>query len=185
MSTAELQAIVEKLALSQAETDRQFKATDRQFKATDRKIKELGTLFTGQWGKLVESLLASGLVEVFQKWGLGVSAVSRDYEILDATGRKLAQVDVLLHNGGEDVAVEIKTTCRPKEIDEHIDRLARVRSGRREYTEGGKKLYAAVAALKYEAEADIYAEKKGFFVLKSSDGLVEIGNREGFKPRAY
>jgi hypothetical protein len=178
VSTAELQAIVEKLALSQAETD-------RQFKATDRKIKELGTLFTGQWGKLVESLLASGLVEVFQKWGLGVSAVSRDYEILDATGRKLAQIDVLLHNGGEDVAVEIKTTCRPKEIDEHIDRLARLRSGRREYSEGGKKLYAAVAALKYEAEADIYAEKKGFFVLKSSDGIVEIGNREGFRPRVY
>jgi hypothetical protein len=182
---SELRELVTDLARSTKELRQSQKETDRQFKATDRKIKELGTLFTGQWGKLVESLLASGLVEVFQKWGLGVSAVSRDYEILDATGRKPAQIDVLLHNGGEDVAVEIKTTCRPKEIDEHIDRLARLRSGRREYSEGGKKLYAAVAALKYEAEADIYAEKKGFFVLKSSDGIVEIGNREGFRPRAY
>jgi hypothetical protein len=39
MSTAELQQIVERLALSQKETD-------RQMKETDRKIKELSGLFT-------------------------------------------------------------------------------------------------------------------------------------------
>ncbi len=174
---------------SQKETDQQLRETEQVLKKSkldvDRKFKELSTLFTGQWGKLVEALLSSGLVEVFQAWGLGVTAVSRDYEVRDAERRKVAQVDVLLHNGGEDVAVEVKTTCRPADIDEHIDRLSRLCSVRSEYADGGKNLYAAVAALKFEAEADRYAEKKGFFVVRSADGVVMIGNGAGFQPKAY
>ena len=41
MSTAELRQIVERLALSQRETDRQMQETDRKMQETDRKIREL------------------------------------------------------------------------------------------------------------------------------------------------
>ena len=46
MSTAELQAIVEKLAISQSETDRQMHETSREMKesknSVDKHLKELG-----------------------------------------------------------------------------------------------------------------------------------------------
>jgi len=192
MSTAELQAIVAAnaqtiadLRKSQSETDRQIKETDRQMKATDRKIKELSHLFTTQWGKLVEALMEPGCVKLFRERGIAVTRASTNQEWFREDGSKLAEVDVFLVNGGEDVAVEVKTTCQPKDIDEHIERLAKIKAHRPEYRDGRKKLYAAVAALKYSAQADDYAKRKGFYVLKSSDGIVTIENEVGFTPTAY
>lgn len=199
MSTAELQAIVEKLALSQAETDRQMKETDRQMKETDKKmqetnlqmketdqkIKALSNLFTTQWGKLVEALVEPGCVKLFRQRGIAVTRACTNQEWFRQDGSKIAEVDVFLVNGGEDVAVEVKTTCQPKHIDEHIERLAKIKASRVEYRDGTKKLFAAVAALKFTAQADEYARRKGFYVLKSSNGIVSIENEEGFEPTAY
>ena len=199
MSTAELQEIVTKLALSQAETarqmqatdrqmkatDLQMKATDQQMKATDRKIKELSELFTGQWGKLVEALLEPGCVKLFRERGVAVTRACTNQEWFDNEGIKIAEVDVFLVNGGEDVAIEVKTTCQPKDIDEHIERLAKIKALRLEYRDGTKNLYGAIAALKYNAEADSYAKKKGFYVLKSRDGIVCIENAKNFTPTSY
>lgn len=178
MSTAELKEIVANLAKSQAETD-------RQMKETDRKLKELSELFTGQWGKLVEALVNAGLPSLFRSVGIKVHQVSRRHEVVDDLGRKLAEVDILLHNGGEDVAVEVKTTCRPKDIDEHIERLGVLHESILTYSSGSKKLYGAVAALRYEADADVYAKKKGMYVLESREGLFSVTNGDGFKPNAW
>lgn len=183
MSTAELQKIVEKLAISQAETDRQMKETGLQMKETDKKIKGLSDLFTGQWGKLVEALVDSGLPNLFRRWDIAVRQVSRGHEIYD-NGVKIAEIDILLHNGGEDVAVEVKTTLRSGDVKEHLARLEKVRAAVPIYSTGSKKLYGAVAALKYDAEADLYAERQGMFVLKSSEGIFEIANEGGFRPKA-
>jgi hypothetical protein len=35
-----------------------FQETDKKFQETDKKIKELAALFTTQWGKLVEQIIA-------------------------------------------------------------------------------------------------------------------------------
>jgi hypothetical protein len=203
MSTDELRELVASLAVAQKETDRQLQETDRQlketdrqlketnrdlkshFRETDRKIRDLSTLFTGQWGKLVEALLGSGLPELFRARGIPVRATSRDIEVQDDTGQRVAQVDVMVHNGEEDIAVEVKTTCRPEDVNEHLERLRRLRELLSLYASGSKKLYGGIAALKYEAAADQYAEKKGLFVLKCTEGIVTIENRPDFRPRAF
>jgi len=199
MSIAELKKIVADLArstheltASQKETDRQMKETDRQMKETDwkmqetaQKIKDLSQLFTNQWGKLVEALMEPGCVQLFRQRGIAVTRAGTNQEWFREDGSKVAEVDVFLVNGGEDIAVEVKTTCQPKHIDEHIERLARIKALRSEYRDGSKKLYAAVAALKYSAQADEYARRKGFYVLKSKDGIVSIDNETGFEPTVY
>jgi len=198
MSTAELKEIVAELARSTKElrdsqklTDVQLKESERQLERTSREVernsremRELRRFFNDQWGKLVEALLGAGLPELFQARGIEVTESGRDIEILGPSGRKLAQIDVMVRNGGEDIAVEVKSTCRPADIDEHVARLARVRNAKREYSEGVKKLLGAVAALSYAADADVYAEKKGLFVLKISDGVVSIQNSPDFRPKA-
>lgn len=153
-------------------------------KETDKKIKGLSELFTGQWGKLVEALVDSGLPKVFRKQGIAVRQVSRRHEIYDGAV-KIAEIDVLLHNGGEDVAVEVKTTLRSKDVKEHLARLKKVRAAVPAYSTGGKKLYGAVAALKFDAEADLFAERQGMFVLKSSEGIFEIINGSGFRRKGH
>ena len=60
------------------QTDRQMKQTDRQMKQTDRRIdkrmKKLEGLFTGQWGKLMESLVEGDLVPLLQARGISVQS---------------------------------------------------------------------------------------------------------------
>ncbi len=184
-SIAETRKFDKEFRESVRELRKSQKETDRQFKETDQKIKDLGNLFTCQWGKLVEALLGSGLPELFQSRGIRVTEAGPNVEFLDAEGRKAAQVDVMVRNGEEDIAVEVKTTCRPADIAEHIDRLARVRAAKPEYRSGAKKLYGAVASLKFEAESDRHAEKKGFFVLDCGEGAVSIRNHPDFKPKAF
>ncbi len=185
MSTVELREFINDLAKSQAETDRQMKETSEQMKETDKKIKGLNDLFTSQWGKLVEALVDSGLPKLFRARGIEVKQQGRRHEFLDGGSlRKIAEIDVLLHNGGEDVAVEVKTTLRVKDVKEHVARLEKVRAAVPVYRDGGKRLFGAVAALKFEAEADVYAERQGFFVLKSAAGMFEITNAAAFVPRA-
>jgi hypothetical protein len=176
---------VKETAQQMKETDRQMKETDRQMKETDRKLRETNKLFNDHWGKLVEALMASGLVELFRARGMVVSDAGRDVELFAADGHKVAQIDVLVRNGDEDVAVEVKTTCRPKDIDEHIERLGKVHAVKEDYQKGRKKLYGAVAALSFVADADLYAERKGFFVLKCGEGIATIRNKPDFKPKTY
>ena len=57
MSTAELQQIVERLALSQQETARQ--------------MQEISGLFTSQWGKLVEALMRPARYNCFRRGACG------------------------------------------------------------------------------------------------------------------
>ncbi len=178
MSTAELQQMVTQLVKSQKETD-------RQMKETHRRLGELGTLFTNQWGKLVEALLRSGLQKLFRARGIAVSEVSRNLELFDpATGHKKAEIDVFLQNGGEDVAVEVKTTCRVADVKDHMARLKLMRSLVKDYSQG-KKLYGGIAALQYDSEADVFAEKQGMYVLRSTEGVVTITNAGDFVPKAW
>jgi len=71
-----------------AETDRRFKETvreikedfketdrrlDKRFEETDKKIKELASLFTGQWGKLIEALVKPSALKLFRERGVKVT----------------------------------------------------------------------------------------------------------------
>ena len=56
------------------ETDRRMQETDRQMKETDHRIKKLNDLFTGQWGKLMESLVEGDLVKLLKERQIKVEA---------------------------------------------------------------------------------------------------------------
>ncbi len=167
-----------------AEEEKRRKAAEKRSKEADRQMAQLRELFTGQWGKLMESLVHAGLPGIFQAAGIAVTRVAQNEELFHGE-RKIAEVDLLLRNGDEDVAVEVKTTCRPEHIDEHVRRLGKLHEWIPEYAEGRKKLYGAVAALKYTAEADTYAQKKGMYVLKGKGGIFAISNERDFRPVSY
>ena len=192
----DLKELVASLAVAQKETDRQQKETDRQlketdlrlserFKATDRQIKGLNRLVNTRWSRLVEALLGSGLPGLFRARGIAVQTMNRRFERFDESGRRVLEVDVMVCNGGEDIAVEVKTTCRPEDVDEHIERLALLHSLQPEYRNGMKMLFGAVAALSFDAGADSYAEKRGLFVLKCGEGVTTIENAPDFRPKAF
>jgi len=164
------------------ETDRKFQETDQQFKETDKKIKELSGLFTSQWGKLVEALVRPACLSLFQRRGI---AIERSMENVKAKHNgDTMEIDVLLVNDSELVIVEVKTTCRNKNITELKEDLIRFKTFFPEFSH--YKVYGAIAALKYDAESDKYAYRNGLFVIKTTgEGVVEIDNDQEFVPVAY
>ena len=167
------------------ETDRIIKEnareTDRQMKETDRRLKELNKLFTGQWGKLMESLVEGELVNLLKEKGIEVGHTATNLK--DNTGERRWEVDILAVNGDEVVAVEVKTTLNVEYVDRFVDFLKDFKTLLREHRD--KKVYGAVAYLRADQSSDIYAEKQGLYVIRATGNSAKIINGKGFRARKF
>ena len=113
------------------ETDKrlaeQMKETDRrlakQMKETDRQIGKLGNRF----GEMVEYMIVPNLVAKFQELGFEFEKTHCDTEIRDQKHNIFTEVDVFLENGDKVMIVEIKTKPNVDDINDHIERMEKLR----------------------------------------------------------
>lgn len=163
------------------ETDVRFKETDAKFQETDKKIKQAFDLFEGQWGKLMESLVEGDLLNLLQARGIKVRDMyTRRKGNYQGTSYEF---DIIAHNGGEIVVVEIKTTLRVGHVKKFIKRLEKIKTWLPEYKD--LKIYGAIAFLKTEEESDTFALSKKLFVIRATGDSASITNPIDFKPRAF
>ena len=159
-----------------------FKETDIQFKKTDKKINQVLGLFTSQWGKLVEAIIAPSCLKLFKERGIDVTGIYPNVKVHH--GNLQGEFDVVLRNGSEVVIVEIKTTFTKEIVDDFLEKMAIVREYFPEY--GEKKFYGAIAAIKYDENSHRYAYKKGLFVLiNKGENIVKIANDDKFVPLEF
>jgi hypothetical protein len=151
------------------ETARQMKETDRQMKETDRKIGKLGN----RLGDVIEHIMSPKLHKKFEKHGFHFNHSSRNHEIEDHDKKRLAEVDILLENGGQVMAVEVKTHLTTKDVRDHIKRLGILRRVADEHSDTRKYL-GAVAGAVVDREVLAYALKNGFYVITPSGETVDI-----------
>lgn len=164
------------------ETALRFKETDLQFKETDRKIKELAELFTGQWGKLIESLAESGILKLLQARGIPVTNLARRLES-HKNGHHM-ELDFLLSNENELVIGEVKTTMGIQDVKKFLKKLTEFLLFFPSYK--GLIIYGAMIGLKIVSEADKFAYRNGLFVFKvGSESTLSLLNDENFKPKDY
>ena len=183
---------MEELRASQKETDRQQKETDRQLKETNQQLKRevqkvakglkhAEELFTGQWGKLVESLVEGDLTKLLNERGIEVQRnltnLKKDH------GDQRFEFDIVAVNGKEVVVVEVKTTLKVQDVDYFLEKLVSFTDFAPEYR--GKKVYGAVAFLKVNQSSNTYAEKSGLFVIRATGNSSSIINQANFKPKAF
>ena len=170
---------------SAKEADRRFQETDRTMKGNareaDRRIKYLDTLFTGQWGKLMESLVEGDLVALLQSRGIQVERTARN--IKKEIGERRWEIDILAINGDEVVVVEVKTKLNVKIIDDFITFLGDFKELNPEHKD--KKVYGAVAYLRADEFSDVHAEKKGLFVIRATGSSAKIINDKNFKAKKF
>ena len=170
------------------ETDRHMQETDRRMRETDRlnqenarRLRELNELFTGQWGKLIESLVEGDLVTLLQQRSIPVHHTVTNPR--QNYGERRWEFDILAVNGDEVVVVEVKTTLRVGDVDRFIGRLHEFPDLMPEYA--GHRIYGAAAYLKAYQESDVYAERQGLFVIRATGSSASITNRDGFTPRTF
>jgi hypothetical protein len=179
------------MAESRAEADRQMRETreqmretDRKMRETDRKIDKLGKQIGGlgnRLGEFVEGVVSPGLVRLFRERGLDVHRA-----LHDVGGNKngvALQVDILVANDVDAVAVEVKSKLSSEDVDEHLERLGKFKTLFPEFA--SKRLLGAVAAMVIPGDAAAYAGKRGLFVIGQKGEDAVLLNAEGFEPRAW
>ena len=186
MNTTEIETNFKEIWELFKETDEKFKATDRElslrFKETDRQLKRLEKLFTGQWGKLIESLAESGIVELLQERGIAITKLSRRIEA-KKNGRQ-TEIDFLITNTEELVVGEVKTTLKVGDVKDFLNRLQDFFLFFPQYKT--YKIYGAMIGVQIEEKADKFAYRKGLFVFKvGGRGTLKILNDETFQPMDF
>ena len=175
----ELQESRRELRESQKEADRQLRELAR---ASEKRTRELEELFTGQWGKLIESLVEGDLVNLLKNRKIAVEKTMTRVESKKKDGSSY-EYDILAVNGNEVVAVEVKTTLRVKDVEYFLKKLKVFRKVFPEYKD--KKIYGALAYLKANAHADKYSEKEGLFVIRATGSSASMTNHKDFAPKSF
>ena len=170
------------------ETDRKleklFRETDERINKTSKQIEETNKRyggFTNEFGKMIEDLCRPAALKIFKAEGIDIDHVYEGSR-REKVGEEEMEVDALLCNRTEAVAVEVKTTCFKKDVDYFLKKMKNFKKIFHEFE--GKKVYVAIAAMRFANGSDKYAQRKGLYVLSPlSDGLFSLGkpnNREVF-----
>ena len=165
------------------ETDQQIKETSREVKSMSREIKRLEYLFTGHWGKLMESLVRRDLIRLLKERNIKVDYILHSEERQGTYKERQWEVDIIAVNGKEVVVVEVKTTLKVEHVSHFIKKLELFTKWRPRYKDS--KIYGAVAYLKADQDSDIYSEKQGLFVIKAIGDSANIINESDFKPKVF
>ena len=188
-------AILRELAESQKETDRKFQETDRKFQETDRKFQETDRKFQetdrklkevmGGIGKLgnrlgdfIEDAVRPAAVRLFRARGIDVHEVHQN--VIAQRDEGGIEIDLLAVNDTDVVAIECKSNLSRDDVDEHLERLGKLKTLLPSYA--GKRELGAVAALRIPDPVARYAYRRGLFVIGQNGGHLEIRNDGNFTP---
>jgi hypothetical protein len=155
----------------------QSQKTDRQIKQVNQQIGKLGN----RLGEFVEWQVRPSAVRLFQERGINVHELQSDVTVKREDGG--LEIDLLAVNETEVVLVEVKSKLTQKDVDEHLERLAKFKRLMPRYE--NMKTLGAVAAMVVKDEVANYAYNQGLFVLTQSGNTITIINSPQFEPKIW
>jgi len=163
------------------EDEKRWVAAERRAARLDKQLGELGNWF-GKWS---EDYFRRMSDKKFLKLGYEFSSYGpRDF-IDENTRRVFAQVDNWFENGDYTMAVEIKNALTTEYVNDHIERLGKIRAYM-DRRNDKRKLIGALASLTFKGNAENYAIKKGLYIItQSGEDIVILPKEPGWKPKEY
>ena len=178
----EVWQLLGELVASQKETDRRMQETDRQIRAVN---KELGDGL----GEFVQWQVRPAIRKLFQERGINVRELSFDISIgsdsqeIDGCDEEVIEVDLLVVDTTQAVAIAVKSRLTQKDVDEHLERLGKFKRLLPRYE--NIQLLGAVAAMVAPSEVTRYAYRQGLFVMTQSGEDLVILNDAKFRPKQW
>jgi len=169
-------ALLQENAKQQAEWQ---KEAERRSKALDRQIGKLGNRF----GEVIEYMVAPDLCEKFKKLGLNFQQSNTGTIVKDYDNDIFFEVDIKLENGDKALLVEVKSKLTTEDVQEHIERLEKMRK----YADlhGDRRAFlGAVAGIVMTPNVIDYALRQGFYVLEPAGDVFRIIPPSG-EPREW
>jgi hypothetical protein len=146
-----------------------MKATDERIKAVGEQIGKLGNRF----GEMVEYMLEPNLVAKFKELGFTFERSQQNTIIRDQEDRIIAEIDVFLENGDRTMVVETKVKPDSADINDHIERMEKLRR----YADSRndrRKYLGAIAGVVFGESEKACALRKGFYVIEPSGDTFNI-----------
>ncbi|MCL1813415.1 MAG: hypothetical protein FWG29_07820 [Treponema sp.] len=150
------------------------KVTERIVEENARQIGKLGNRF----GEVIEYMIAPGLQDKFIEMGLTFQEASNHAKFRDYNNKIFFEVDIMLENGDKAMLVEVKTKPSTENVQEHIERLEKMRT----YADlrGDKRTFiGAVAGAVMTDNVKEYVLKQGFFVIEPTGETFTIIQPDG------
>jgi len=174
-----LQENAKQMKKSEEDFEKQSKKYDKQINDLNKRFGE----FSNRFGEVVEYMIAPNLREKFKEFGLIFPQACSNKDVSDYENNIFFEVDVMLEDGDKAMLVEIKTNLLKKDVDEHIERLEKMRK----YADlrGDKRNFlGSVAGVIIKKNIKDYALNKGFFVVEPSGEDFHITAPQG-KPKKW
>jgi hypothetical protein len=132
-------------------------------------------------GSMVERIMTPDLPRKFKHFGFTFDKITTIK--WTSKGNIYAEIDGLLENGTQAIAVEVKTTLEIEDINDHLKRMEKIRKYADEH--GDKREFlCAIAAMIVKPKPKEYALKQGLFVIEPSGEDVKVIKPET-KPRVW
>ena len=161
------------------ETRRDLNKTEQLVKATTKQMGGLSNTF----GKMVEHLVAPGIVSAFNKQGYHFDAIAHHGMIIKGKdGKTQAEIDLLLENSDSIIAVEVKSNAKTKHIEELIICLKILREHRKD---DRRKIHGAIAGAMFDPGVKKESLNSGFYVIEQSGDTMKMNVPPGFLPKAW
>jgi len=159
----------EQFAQQQKETDRIVKENAKQQKKTDKQLGKLGNRF----GDVIEYMVAPNLQEKFYKLGFNFHKANFPSKVRDYDNKIFFEVDIMLENGDKAMLVEVKSKPTTEDVQEHIERLKKMRKYADLHADN-RTFLGAVAGVVMTDNVRDYVLKQGFFVIEPSGETFTI-----------
>jgi hypothetical protein len=161
-----------KVTLDDEWFERFQKGMDEIREAHKETEKALGRL-SNKMGDMAEYTLLPNLPEKFKKFGFTFQVINRNRKIADDEHGIHAELDAFLENGSQAMAVEVKTTLRHEDVDDHVRRMEKIRQYA-DLHKDTRQFFGAMAATVIDEDAKRYALKQGFYIIEPSGEDVKI-----------
>lgn len=149
-------------------------------KTVEQTNKQVGGL-TSRWAEFVENLIKPAAARIFREQGIDVHYTAMRVKGDDERGSM--EIDILVENGNEIVAIEVKSHLEIRNVKRFLEVLARFKEAFPKYQ--NHKVYGAVAGIKIDEKADEYATQEGLFLIEPAGDSVIIANSRDLQPRVW
>jgi hypothetical protein len=172
------------MAESNERLERMFTLSEKAFEKRQKAIDKKMAQFTDTLGRFAEDQVRPAALRLFANLGIPIYEATFNSTKLDKDKTYLYEVDILLHNTDVVVAIEVKSTLRKEDVDEHVERLKLMQQFPLKGTRGTQ-IIGAMAAMNAQKDVVAYAIKNGFYVILPDGSSVGLVNPNDFKPRKW
>ena len=166
---------------SQKEIAEEIKKNSREIKAVnDATNKSIGRL-TNRLGEFVEEAVRPAAVKLFRERGIDVHEVQQNI-VVKRDGEGL-EIDLLVVNDKDTVAIECKSNLSIDDVNEHLERLEKIKRLIPRYKDN--RILGAVAGMVIPANVASYAIRKGLYVIGQNGEHLELQNDASFKAKIW